>query len=453
MYKFSKEQVLEPEFLTKLVRKFKDRERRRYRKAQRYYGVDNDIRRRSLPDFKFNNKIAHGFARYITNMATAYFIGKPIRYISEDEGLQEALNGIVKANNLHALNFEASKEASKKGIGFLLLYINEDTQLRIKKIDADDMIPVFSTSLGEYLECAVLLAEDFDIDGKLSREHAYVYDDTYIYHYCREDRARDFKEDINDRRAHMFDDVPVICILNNEDAVGDYETCYDIIDAYDRAQSNTSNDVDYFSDAYMAIVGAGGGLEEALTDGDGGDENAAAQEFRKNKLLFLDEKGQAYFIQKDTNDTATENYKDRLFKDLFFLAQVPALTDESFAGNLTGVAIKYKLTGLEELAIMKENGFRAAQNKMLKLITAFVNLHQNKNYEMNLIEQKYERNFVDNDTEIIENACRLENVVSRETQLSMLPQKIVGDVGKEIERMEREEAARELLPYEQTGED
>lgn len=450
MYKFGKEQVLKPEFLTKLVKKFKNRERRRYRKAQRYYGVENDIRKRSLPDFKVNNKIAHGFARYITNMATAYFIGKPIRYISNEEGLQAALDEIVKANNLHALNFDVSKEASKKGIGFLLLYINEEAQLRIKKIDADDMIPVFSASLGEYLECAVLLAEDFNIDGKLACEHAYVYDDTWIYHYRREDRTRDFEEDKSDRRAHMLGDVPVICILNNEDAVGDYETCYDIIDAYDRAQSNTSNDVDYFSDAYMAIVGASGGLEDALTGEDDGeaDENAAAQNFRKNKLLLLDDKGQAYFIEKNTNDTATENYKNRLFRDLFFLAQVPALTDESFAGNLTGVAIRYKLTGLEELAIMKENGFRPAQNKMLKLITAFINLQQNKSYEMNLIEQKYERNFVDNDTEIIENACRLENVVSRETQLSILPQKIVSDVGKELEQMAREEAEREQFPYE-----
>lgn len=180
MYKFSKEQVLDPAFLTKLVRKFKNRELKRYRRAQEYYEAENEIRNRKLPELNSNNKIAHAFARYMTNMATAYFIGKPVRYTAEDEGLQEAVDGILTANYIDAVNFDASKEASKKGIGFLLMYIDEKPRLRIKKMDAEEIIPVFSSTLGEYLECAARLAEDHDIDGKLLYQHAYVYDDTYI---------------------------------------------------------------------------------------------------------------------------------------------------------------------------------------------------------------------------------------------------------------------------------
>lgn len=116
---------------------------------------------------------------------------------------------------------------------------------------------------------------------------------------------------------------------------------------------------------------------------------------------------------------------------MFFLSQVPALSDESFAGNLTGIAIKYKLIGLEELAIEKENKFRAAQKKKLKLITSFINLKNNTNYDANEIEQKYERNFIDNLTDIIENVTKLEGVTSKHTQLSMLP--MVKDVEDELD--------------------
>lgn len=448
MYKFNKEQVLAPDFLTKLIRKFKSREQKKYHKAQRYYKSENDIHKRKTSDLKNNNKIAHGFARYMTNMATSYFIGKPIRYVTPDKEHQEALEKILKANYIDAVNFEVSKEASKKGIGFLILYINDQSQLRIKKFDADEIIPVFSDVLDEYLECAIRLAEDWDIDGKLVHQHAYVYDDTYIYHYQRSDTTSDYKEVIEDRQEHMLDDVPVICILNNGEGMGDYEPCYDLIDAYDRAQSNSANDDDYFSDAYLAIVGAGGGLEDALcSDGEEEASDKEAKNLRENKLLFLDENGQAYFIQKNTNDTAAENYKNRLFRDLFFLSQIPSLTDENFSGNLTGVAIRYKLTGLEELAIMKENGFRPAQHKMLKMITAYINMIQDKHYDPNSIEQKYERNFVDNDTEAIDNAAKLENIVSKETQISTLPQKIVSNALEELERMRREQMENEQLPY------
>jgi len=430
--------------LTKLVKKFKAKERRRFNKAQRYYEVRNDIYARKMSDLKENNKIAHGFARYITNMATAYFIGKPVRYSTDDEAYQEALDDVLDKNYINMLNFEVSKEASKKGIGFLLLYVNEEGKLKIKKCSAEEIIPVFSTSLGEYLECAVRLSEEYDIDGKFLKEGADIYDKERIYHYERTNRAADF-EFVSDE-PHLLSDVPVIVIKNNEEMIGDYEPQYSIIDGYDKGQSNTGNDVDYFADSYLALVGAGGGLESIGSEEPDEDGNRAAKNLKEHKLLFLDEGGQAFFIEKNPNDTATENYKNRLFKDLFFLSQVPALTDENFSGNLTGVAIRYKLTGLEELAIMKENNFQAAQHKMIKLITDYLNTIQNKEYDPEQVTQKYTRNFIDNESEIISNVTQLENVVSKETQLNMLPQTIVDNAQEELDRMEAERIREEELP-------
>lgn len=444
MYKFSIEQVKDPVILTKLVKKFKAKERRRFNKAQRYYEVKNDIYARKMSDLKENNKIAHGFARYITNMATAYFIGKPVRYSVDDEAYQKALNDVLNKNYINMLNFEVSKEASKKGIGFLLIYINEEGKLKIKKCDAEEIIPVFSTSLGEYLECAVRLSEEYDIDGKFLKEGADIYDKERIYHYERTNRAADF-EFVSDE-PHLLSDVPAIVIKNNEEMIGDYEPQYSIIDGYDKGQSNTGNDVDYFADSYLALVGAGGGLESIGSEEPDEDGNRAAKNLKEHKLLFLDEGGQAFFIEKNPNDTATENYKNRLFKDLFFLSQVPALTDENFSGNLTGVAIRYKLTGLEELAIMKENNFQAAQHKMIKLITDYLNTIQNKEYDPEQVTQKYTRNFIDNESEIISNVTQLENVVSKETQLNMLPQTIVDNAQEELDRMEAERIREEKLP-------
>lgn len=444
MYKFSIEQVKDPVILTKLVKKFKAKERRRFNKAQRYYEVKNDIYARKMSDLKENNKIAHGFARYITNMATAYFIGKPVRYSVDDEAYQKALDDVLNKNYINMLNFEVSKEASKKGIGFLLIYINEEGKLKIKKCDAEEIIPVFSTSLGEYLECAVRLSEEYDIDGKFLKEGADIYDKERIYHYERTNRAADF-EFVSDE-PHLLSDVPVIVIKNNEEMIGDYEPQYSIIDGYDKGQSNTGNDVDYFADSYLALVGAGGGLESIGSEEPDEDGNRAAKNLKEHKLLFLDSGGQAFFIEKNPNDTATENYKNRLFKDLFFLSQVPALTDENFSGNLTGVAIRYKLTGLEELAIMKENNFQAAQHKMIKLITDYLNTIQNKEYDPEQVTQKYTRNFIDNESEIIGNVTQLENVVSKETQLNMLPQTIVDNAQEELNRMEAERIREEKLP-------
>ena len=100
--------------------------------------------------------------------------------------------------------------------------------------------------------------------------------------------------------------------------------------------------------------------------------------------------------------------KTACIKIFFFLAQVPALSDESFAGNLSGIAIKYKLIGVEELALMKENCFRSAQTKLIRMLTEYLNTKMNKDWDPDSVEQKYERNFIDNDADIISNARQVE---------------------------------------------
>lgn len=453
MYKFSKEKVLDPVFLTKLIRRFKSEQIPVFIKEQKYYEVKTEILSRTMTDGKPNNQLAHGFCRYITNMATSYFAGKPIRYSftakskddeQETAKYKEALLTVLKQNYIDSLNFEVSKEASKKGIGFYLMFSNESSELRIKKMDAETIIPIYSSSLDEFLEAAVHIWSDYDIDGLLIAEYADVYDDMQIYHYRRLSGEMVFGEYKNPE-YHKMGDIPVIIVWNNEEQMGDYETIITLNDAYDNAQSDTANDMDYFTDAYLCITGASSMVEAALTDEEAENGEAAAKNLRKNRILFLDDHGQAEWLTKTVNDAANENYKTRLYKDIFFLSQVPALTDESFSGNLSGIAIKYKMTGLEELAIMKENKMRSAQTKMFKIITSFLNTKMNKQWDPDIIEQKYDRNFVDNISDIITDVRNIDGIVSKETQLDMLPQNIVSDTMKEIERIQQEALDAENL--------
>lgn len=452
MYKFSRDQVLDPKFLTKLIDRFKVEHVKRFMKNKDQYMVKTEILSRPMTDGKPNNKLAHGFARYITNMATSYFMGKPIRYQTEDAAYMDALQDVFDKNYIDSLNFNVSKEASKKGIGYLLMFINEAGQLRIKKMDAESIIPIYSTLLDEFLTAAVHIWSSYDIDGNLLYEYADVYDSSYICHYRRkageayyEKAGGMFHRGGKYREPHMMGDIPVIVIWNNEEQMGDFEAHISLMDAYDRARSDTANDMDYFTDAYLAISGASDVLASGLT-GDDEEGDAAVKDFRKNKILLLDEKGQAQWLVKNVNDTATENHVTRLYKDIFFLAQVPALSDESFSGNLSGIAIKYKLIGVEELAIMKENCFRSAQTKMIRIITDYLNTRMNKNWDPDSVEQKYERNFIDNVSDLIEEVKNVEGIVSHHTQLDMLPSTIVPDTEEELQQIRKETIAAEELP-------
>lgn len=446
MYKFTVEQCRDEIFLTKLINRFRRKEIPRFQRLQEYYDVETAILRRTIGGGKPNNRIAHGFARYISNMATSYFLGKPVTYKTDQEDYENALLQELKNNYINKVNYDVSKECSKKGIGFYLLFIDETGTLRIKKCDAETMIPVYSPRLGEFLECAIRLWDEYDIDGKLLAKYAALYDRHDIITYQCD--AGDMIYRLQDAEGHQMSDIPVIVVWNNEEITGDYEPHISLMDAYDKAQSDTANDMEYFSDAYLCIAGASELLEGAGATGEENEDlDRASMSLRKNRILFLDEKGQAEWLVKNINDTAVENYKDRIYNNLFFLCQVPALSDESFAGNLTGVAIRYKLIGLEELAIMKQNSFEAAQKKLVQLVTDFINRKQNKNYDADTVSRKYERNFVSNTAELVEVARNLEGIVSRETQLEILPTDIVPNANMEVQRMRTELTEDENIPY------
>ena len=83
---------------------------------------------------------------------------------------------------------------------------------------------------------------------------------------------------------------------------------------------------------------------------------------------------------------------------------------------------------------------------MMSIITEYLNTKGNQSWDADTVEQKYDRNFTENLAEMIENAAKLEGVVSKETQLNMMPSDIVSDTAEELERLRREALEADMLP-------
>ena len=49
--------------------------------------------------------------------------------------------------------------------------------------------------------------------------------------------------------------VPIAIYKNNEEEQGDFEQVISLIDAYDKMESDSLNDFEYFVDAYLALYG------------------------------------------------------------------------------------------------------------------------------------------------------------------------------------------------------
>lgn len=138
------------------------------------------------------------------------------------------------------------------------------------------------------------------------------------------------------------------------------------------------------------------------------------------------------------NDTALENYKNRLDKDIHKFSLVPNITDENFAGNASGVAMAYKLQGLEFLTGVKEQKFRKGLLRRVELITNILSIKMNKELLFTDIGFTFTRNNPKNLVEIVKMATDLTGVISEESQLDMLP---MVNTEQELKRKEKEKKA------------
>lgn len=371
-----------------------------------------------------NNKVVANYCEYITDMSTGFFMGKPIAYASASKNEEEvkALQDIFKYNDESAHNLRLAEEASITGAAYEVLYMDEDAQIRFSAIPSEELMMVYDASLEEKALCAIRLFRVYDPSGATYQDYADVYDKQNVTHYYYNSGQL---VQIAEPELHYFDDVPVIEYLNNREERGDFEGVITLVDAYNKAQSLTLDDMEDFTDAYLVLKGMGG------TTGDD------VAELRRNKVLSLDEGGGAEWLIKNLNDTYIENIKTRLQKDIHKFSSVPDMSDEAFAGNATGVAIKYKLIGLEQVRSRKERGFKKGLQRRIELIAGMLKIKGSADIDFRDIEITFTANLPANDVEQANIVKTLYGLVSQKRLLSLLP--FVTDPVEELDELHKEQ--------------
>lgn len=410
-----------PELIAKLIENHKRHNLDRFKKLQAYYEGYNDILIRTKTDLtKPNNRLVSGYASYIVDLMQGYFVGKPITYTSEDKTFIEDIQDIYNYNDEQDENSELAKMAGIKGKAYEIIYIDEDAAIRFNEIDADNVIMVYNTKINPEPNFAIVVNWGSKIDEVTKTPlTATVYTSDKIYLYQKGENGLA----LIDEEVHYFNQVPVIEYLNNDEAIGDFERVISLIDAYDKANSDTANDFEEFTDAFLYLVNLFGTTE------------ADIEKLKKDKVLLLDEDGQAGWLTKDINDTAIENYKDRLNSDIHKFSKVPDIGDEQFMGNASGVAMAYKLLALNQVIAGKQRKFKRSLQKRIELICVYFNI-KGKQYDYRNIDINFTTNQPVNEKEMVDMAVQMLGITSLSTALTKVPG--VDDVEIELSKIEAE---------------
>jgi SPP1 family phage portal protein len=222
---------------------------------------------------------------------------------------------------------------------------------------------------------------------------------------------------------------------NNEEQQGDAEKVLNLIDAYDRSLSDVNSEIEQFRLAYMAFYGYDP------------DEETLAKA-KKTGAFGLDEKGEGVgieFITKDMNDQVIENHLNRLEANIMRFGKSVNMTDEKFAGNLSGVAIRYKLMPLENKCITLERKMTASLRQQFRVLaTAWAKKGIQVDYTNIFFD--YKRNLPVNLTDEADSTSKLKGMISERTRLAQLS--FVDDVDWELAEMAKDAEGRVNLDEE-----
>ena len=412
-----------------LLQEFLDKHKKevdsRYKKLKAAYESDHDILHAAKKAaHKPDNRIVVNFPKYIVDTINGFFIGNPIKIIADDEAVSDYVEFLDQYNDQDDNNAELSKLCDIYGKGYEVYYTDENAELCITYCSPIEAFMIFDDSIVERPMYFVRRWADRE-----NIEHGEIYGNKFKCSFTITGGLRWTSE----WELHNFDDVPATEFIENAERQGAFEPVLTIVNAYNKAISEKANDVDYFADAYLKILGA------ALDD-------TGAKHIRDNRIINFegDDAGKIVveFMGKPEGDTTQENLLERLERLIFQISMVANISDENF-GSATGIALKYKLQAMSNLSKIKERKFTSGMNRRYKILFAHPASKVQKDAWMQLHYQ-YTPNMPANLLEEAQIAAQMEGITSHATQLRVLS--VVDNVEDELAKIDEENKPDENDP-------
>lgn len=450
-YPSAKELIEKPKDLLEMITHHRTKQVPRLRMLDDYYlGYNTFImqNRQRRDANKADHRASHNFAKYISQFITGYMTGIPIKVEHDDEDITESLIEINDNNDANALNSDLTLDLSKYGRAYELVMRNQSDEDKFYLSSVFETFVIYDTTIERKPIAAVRYPISTMGDEATMVITLYTEENNYTYQEVALDTQTLI---IEDEKEHLFGEVQIIEYENNRFRQGDYENVLTLIDLYDSAQSDTANYMSDLNDALLVISG------DIAASGMSSDD--LIKQKQANMLILesgVDALGNktsvtAGYIYKQYDVNGTEAYKKRLENDIHKFSNTPNLNDENFAGNSTGVAMRYKLFGLEQIRSTKERLFLRGLMKRYRLIA---NLKKSINEtdekaDINSLKITFTPNLPEAVEEELKAFIEAGGQLSQETLLSTLS--FVKSAQEEMKRIEAENKDAPMYDF-QVGE-
>ena len=422
MFYINKDAELSVELLNKMINKFNLDVEPKLKKYKNYYDGIQAILNKTYSDA--SKPCNRTIINYCKNIADSYcgYLASPgyISYRSEQD--IEDIMDILKYNDYQAEDSDFLLNALVYGKAAELMYIDLEGKVRFRQINPTQCFAIFDDSLTGDLLYFVRIYEASDWDDT-NIYNVDVYSDYDVKHYTMSGENENLA--FVSEEPHYFSQCPA-----NVFALPDEKSIFDCIlslqDAANEVLSSEIDDYTAFCDAYLALTGMDADSEDIVS-------------MKENRVLILPEGASATWLTKNASDAQVENILKRIHDSIYRIAACPDFSSETFVGGVSsGIAIRYRLTGMETRAAKICAEMKKALQRRIEIISGIASLKLGEEVFTD-IDIEFKRNIPEDLSSTINLINTLKGTVSDATLLSQLP--FISDVNGELEAVQAQKKA------------
>lgn len=423
MFYLNKNTEITVELLNKMINRFRLNVEPTLNKYKNYYDGQQAIMNKSYSDAsKPCNRTVINYCKNIVDSYCGYLATPGYITYKNDEAIDDTWMNVLKYNDYHAEDSEFLQQALTYGVAAELMYIDENSNVRFKLINPTTCFGVYDDSLTNDLLYFVRMYKASEWDNS-DTYNVDVYGAQSVKHYTME--GQNGKPSLLAEEQHYFNQCPAnIFYLQDEKSV--FDCILGLQDSANELVSAEIDDYSAFCDAYLTLIGMDAEAEDIAS-------------MKENRVLILPEGAQAAWLTKNANDAQVENILKRIHESIYRIAQCPDFSSESFVGGVSsGIAIRYRLTGMETRASGICAEMKKALQRRIELICGVASLKLGEEVFRN-VEIDFKRNIPEDITATINLINSLKGTVSDATLLSQLP--FISDINAELEAVAEQKAA------------
>lgn len=408
--------------LKELIQEHSTRLRRYDYLENLYYGFHDIINQPEKEKWKPDWRLSVNFPHYLTETFVSYGYGIPAKITHESPDVTQDIKRFMDRNDFPEFFTEIVTDCCIYGHAWSYLYQDEEAQTNLSVFSPKEMFCVYDDTLKKKALFSVRYGRH-----TVGRHKGELYGEVVSPYGIRH---FDHGEWTGPAEPNAWSRINCVEWTLNDSRIGLYEMVSGLIEAYDHALSEKSNDVDAFAEAVLAVIGAEVDEDDLENARDKRVINIFGTEDAKNALV--------QYLAKPVADGTQENLLDRLERLIYQISMIANISDDTFGASTSGTALSYKLWSTSNVCQKFNSKVEKSLKKILKLWASFAtNTSDPTVYQT--VEIIFTPNMPRNLLEETNTARQAEGLVSRRKQLSLLS--YVDDPDKEMQQIEKEQKA------------